>query len=65
MTTPEPSVAPVARVPSKVSGTSSSSGVTNAPAAPPSRTACSVAPAGDAAGHVEQLRASVVPNGTS
>ena len=35
-----------ARVPSKVSGMSSSSGVTNVPAAPPSRTACRSAAAG-------------------
>ena len=41
MTTPDPSVAPIARVPSKVSGTSSSSGPTKAPAAPPSSTAWS------------------------
>ena len=39
MTTPEPSDAPMARVPSKVSGMSSSSGPTNMPAAPPSSTA--------------------------
>ena len=44
MTTPEPSVAPAARVPSNVSGMSSSSGRTNAPAAPPSSTACSDRP---------------------
>src|SRR5438552_1838783 len=44
MTAPEPSVAPMARVPSKVSGTSSCAAVTNEPAAPPSRTACIVCP---------------------
>ena len=40
MMTPEPSVAPIARVPSNVSGVSSSAGETKAPAAPPSSTAC-------------------------
>ena len=37
ITTPEPSVAPIARVPSNVSGMSSASGPTKTPAAPPSR----------------------------
>ena len=40
ITTPDPRAAPIERVPSKVSGVSSSPGVTNAPAAPPSSTAC-------------------------
>jgi hypothetical protein len=39
ITTPEPSVAPIARVASNVSGVSSASGPTKTPAAPPSRTA--------------------------
>lgn len=39
MTTPEPSVVPAARVPSKVSGMSLSSARTKPPAAPPSSTA--------------------------
>ena len=55
ITTAEPSVAPAARVPSKVSGMSSWSGPTKAPAAPPSSTACRRAAAADAAGQVEQL----------
>jgi hypothetical protein len=38
-TTPDPRVVPASRVPSKVSGTSSSSGRTKPPAAPPSSTA--------------------------
>ena len=38
-TTPDPSVAPISRVPSRVSGTSSWSGDTKPPAAPPSSTA--------------------------
>src|SRR5712691_11787712 len=38
-TTPDPSVAPIARTPSNVSGVSSASGPTNEPAAPPSSTA--------------------------
>src|SRR5207248_4500478 len=38
MTAPEPSVAPIARVPSKLKGTSSWSGVMKDPAAAPSRT---------------------------
>src|ERR1700674_143450 len=41
MTTPEPSVTPAARVASNVSGRSKWSLVTNEPAAPPSRIACS------------------------
>ena len=44
MTAPEPSVAPIARVPSKLKGTSSWSGVMKDPAAPPSRTARIVRP---------------------
>ena len=44
MTTPEPSVAPAARVASKVSARSSSSGPTKTPAAPPRSTACSGRP---------------------
>ena len=55
MTTPDPSVAPAARVPSNVSGMSISSGVTNTPAAPPSRTACSGRAVADAAGQIDQL----------
>ena len=43
--------------PRSVSGTSSWSGPTNAPAAPPSSTACSGRPLGHAAGQVEQLAA--------
>ena len=46
MTTPEPRVAPMRRVSSKVSGVASSCGVTSAPAAPPSRTVWMVRPAG-------------------
>ena len=46
ITTPEPSVAPAARVPSNVSGVSSRSGPTNAPAAPPSRIAWIARPPG-------------------
>src|SRR6185436_9748622 len=45
ITTPEPSVAPIARVASNVSGTSSASGPTKTPAAPPSSTAFSSRPA--------------------
>ena len=55
MTTPEPSVAPIARVPSKVSGMSSASGPTNTPAAPPSRIAWIAPAAGHAAGELDQL----------
>src|SRR6185437_3629925 len=43
-TTPDPSVAPMARTPSNVSGASSASGPTNEPAAPPSSTARSGRP---------------------
>src|SRR5690242_8597096 len=43
-TTPDPSVAPMARIPSNVSGASSASGPTNEPAAPPSSTARSGRP---------------------
>ena len=64
MTTPEPRVAPIARVASNVSGVSSASGPTKTPAAPPSRTAFGARAAGDAAGELEQL-ASVTPNSTS
>ena len=64
MTTPEPSVAPTARVPSKVSGTSSSSGADEAPAAPPSRTACSGRPPGPRP-PARAARAASSPNGTS
>ena len=39
MTTPEPRVAPIARVASNVNGVSSASGPTKTPAAPPSSTA--------------------------
>ena len=64
---PRPSrgVAPMARVPSKVSGTSSSSGVTKAPAAPPSSTACSAPAAAHAAGAARGAARRVMPNGTS
>ena len=55
MTTPEPSVAAAARVPSNVSGVSSRSGPTNAPAAPPSSTAWIAPAAGDAARELEEL----------
>src|SRR4029077_6743286 len=41
ITTPDPSVAPIVRVPSNVSGVSSSFGETKLPAAPPRSTACS------------------------
>src|SRR4029077_7304475 len=40
ITTPDPSVAPIVRVPSNVSGVSSSFGETKLPAAPPRSTAC-------------------------
>ena len=53
ITTPEPSVYPPARASSNVSGMSRSSGVTNPPAAPPSRIAFSVAL--DAARQLEHL----------
>src|SRR5215469_9027479 len=43
-TTPDPRVAPIARMPSNVSGASSASGPTNEPAAPPSSTARSGRP---------------------
>src|SRR5258707_10983251 len=43
-TTPDPSVAPTALTPSKVRGTSSASGPTKDPAAPPSSTACTGRP---------------------
>ncbi len=43
-TTPDPSVAPTALTPSNVSGTSSASGPTKDPAAPPSSTACTGRP---------------------
>ena len=55
MTTPEPRVAPIARVPSNVSGVSSASGPTKTPAAPPSRIARIGAAAGHAAGQLDQL----------
>ena len=55
MTTPEPRVAPAARVPSKVSGMSSVSGPTKTPAAPPSRIAWMRAAAGHAARELEEL----------
>ena len=55
MTTPDPSVAPIARVPSKVSGVSSASGPTNTPAAPPSRIARIDRLAGHAAAELDQL----------
>src|SRR5947209_5755908 len=60
ITTPEPSVTPAARVSSYVSGRSSSSGPTNAPAAPPSSTAFGAAePASSSS------ERSVAPNGSS
>ena len=55
MTTPEPSVAPIARVPSKVSGMSSSCGQTKVPAAPPSKTACNLPVPAHAAGEINQI----------
>ena len=55
ITTPEPSVAPAARVPSNESSTSSLSGPTKPPAAPPSSTAFSSLPAGHAARLLDHL----------
>src|SRR5437763_1693302 len=64
ITTPEPSVAPIARVPSNVSGVSSSFGETKLPAAPPSNTAWSrpVPPTPPAISMTFRI---VGPNGTS
>ena len=59
-TTPEPSVAPAARVSSKVSGSSRSAAPTNVPAAPPSSTA-----AGSSAPARSSSARSVTPNGSS
>ena len=56
MTTPEPSVAPAARAPSKVRGMSSRRGRRTAPAAPPSSTACSAAARQAGRRPVEQVR---------
>src|SRR5579859_2249371 len=64
ITAPEPSVAPIARVPSKLSGTSRLASVTNDPAAPPSSTACSVRPSGRPPARSISAR-SGVPIGTS
>src|SRR5215471_6014695 len=64
ITTPEPSVAPMDRVPSNVSGVSSSFGETKLPAAPPSRTACKrpVPPTPPAISMMSRI---VGPNGVS
>src|SRR6478735_3769880 len=64
MTTPEPSVAPAARVASNESSRSSESGPTNPPAAPPSSTARSVPPPATPPAASSTSR-SVTPNGAS
>ena len=67
MITPEPSVAPAARVASKVSGRSSGSGPTNTPAAPPSRMArMASGPRPSLTPPASSMRSrSVAPNSTS
>jgi hypothetical protein len=64
ITTPEPSVTPAARESSKVRGRSSSSAVTNDPAAPPRRMAFSGRPPRTPPARSSNARR-VVPKGTS